>query len=160
MGRKLHYKPGSFYRTSDRTGFPVRAETTRREWNGLIVEDKVWEPRQPQDLVKGVPDIQSVPDARPLGANVYVGPISVATTAAAVIGQTVIPVQTTFGFYAGAKVGCMTDYDGGSVFFTTIAVAPTGSNLQLSNPLPHPMASGNLITLYKASPPVAPVLPP
>jgi hypothetical protein len=152
VGRKLKYRAGSFYRTSDRTGFPTRAENTRREWNGLIVEDRVWEPRQPQDLVKGVPDIQSVPDARPLGANVYVGPISVATTAAAVIGQTSIPVQTTFGFYLGAKVGCMTDQDGGSVFFTTIALAPVGFNLVLSSPLPYPMASGNLITLYKASP--------
>ena len=159
MGRKLHFKMGSFYRTSDRTGFPTRAENTRMEWNNLIVEDKVWEPRQPQDLVKGVPDIQSVPDARPLGANVFVGPISVQITAAAVIGQTIIPVQTTFGFYVGAKVGCMTDQDGGSVFFTTIAVPPSGFNLQLSQGLPYPMASGNLITLYKASPPPEPGLP-
>ena len=98
MGRKLHFKMGSFYRTDDRTGFPQRAERTRKEWNNLIVDEKVWEPRQPQDLVKGVPDIQSVPDARPLGQNIYVGPISVATTANAVIGQTVIPVQTIFGF--------------------------------------------------------------
>ena len=159
MGRKLHYKPGSFYRTDDRTGFPQRAERTRMEWNGLIVDGKVWEPRQPQDLVKGVPDVQSVPDARPLGQNIYVGPISVATTANAVIGQTSIPVQTIFGFYQGAKVGCMTDLDGGSVFFTTIASPPTGSNLVLAQGLPYTMASGNLITLYKPSPPPEPGLP-
>jgi len=159
MGRKLHYKPGSFYRTDDRTGFPQRAERTRKEWNGLIVDERVWEPRQPQDLVKGVPDIQSVPDARPLGQNVFVGPISVQTTAAAIIGQTVIPVQTIFGFYQGAKVGCMTDRDGGQVFFTTIAAPPSGSSLTLSNPLPYSMASGNLITLYQASPPPEPGLP-
>jgi hypothetical protein len=159
MGRKLHYKLGSFYRTSDRTGFPVRAENTRIQWNNLYVETKTWEPRQPQDLVKGVPDIQSVPDARPLGQNIYVGPVSVQTTAAAVVGQTVIPVQTTFGFYQGAKVGCMTDLDGGAVFFTTIAVAPSGFNLTLANGLPYTMASGNLITLYKASPPPEPGLP-
>lgn len=159
MGRKLHFKLGSFYRTDDRTGFPQRAEVTRREWTGLIVDEKVWEIRQPQDLVKGVVDKQSVPDPRPLGANVYVGPISVATTENAVIGQTVIPVQTTFGFYQGAKVGCMTDQDGGAVFFTMIAVPPTGFNLQLSKGLPYPMASGNLITLYQASPPPQPGLP-
>jgi hypothetical protein len=159
MGRKLHYKPGSFYRTDDRTGFPQRAENTRKEWTGLIVDQARWEPRQPQDLVKGVPDNQSVPDPRPLGQNVYVGPVSVQTTAAAIIGQTVIPVQTTFGFYEGAKVGCMTDQDGGSVFFTTIAAAPTGSNLVLAKGLPYTMASGNLITLYQASPPPAQGLP-
>jgi hypothetical protein len=159
MGRKLHYIRGSFYRTSDRTGFPVRAEDTRAEWNGLIVENRTWEPRQPQDLVKGVPDIQSVPDARPLGQNIYVGPISVQTTANAVVGQTSIPVQTTFGFYNGARVGCMLDLDNGTVFFTHIASPPTGSNLVLANPLPGTMASGNLITLYQASPPPAPGLP-
>ena len=159
MGRKLHYKPGSFYRTDDRTGFPQRAERTRMEWNGLIVDEARWESRQPQDLVKGVPDIQSVPDARPLGQNTYVGPISVQTTANAVIGQTSIPVQTIFGFYQGAKVGCMLDLDNGTVFFTRIASPPTGFNLVLADPLPGFMSSGNLITLYQASPPPEPGLP-
>jgi len=158
MGRKLHYKMGSFYRTDDRTGFPQRAERTRMEWNGLIVDEARWEPRQPQDLVKGVPDLQSVPDARPLGQNVYVGPVSVQTTAAAVVGQTSIPVQTTFGFYAGAKIGCMTDQDNGTVFFTTLS-SISGLNLVLAAPLPYTMAQGNLITLYQASPPPAPGLP-
>ncbi len=160
MGRKLHYQPGSYYVTDDRTGFPQRADRTRKEWTGLRVDGKVWEPRQPQDLVKGVTDIQAVPDPRPLGANVYVGPISVQTTANAVVGQTVIPVQTIAGFYDGANVGCMTDYDKGTVFFTTINGAPAGSNLVLAAGLPYPMASGNLITLYKPSPAVASILPP
>jgi hypothetical protein len=53
----------------------------------------------------------------------------------------------------------MTDQDGGSVFFTTIAAAPTGSNLVLAKGLPYTMASGNLITLYQASPPPAQGLP-
>lgn len=159
MGRKLHYKLGSFYRVDDRTGFPQRAERTRMEWTGLIVDQARWEPRQPQDLVKGVPDIQSVPDARPLSQNIYVGPISAQTTENAVVGQTAIPVQTIFGFYQGAKVGCMLDLDGGAVFFTTLAVAPSGTTLTLSEPLPYTMASGNLITLYKSSPPVEPGLP-
>lgn len=159
MGRKLHFRMGSFYRTDDRTGFPQRADVTRKEWTGLVVDGKVWEPRQPQDLVKGVPDIQAVPDPRPLGANVYVGPFSVATTENAVIGQTVIPVQTIFGFYNGAKVGCMTDQDGGAVFFTTINGVPAGTNLVLASGLPYPMSSGNLITIYQPSPPPEPGLP-
>ncbi len=159
MGRKLHYRLGSWYRTDDRTGFPQRAEVTRREWTGLIVDQARWEPRQPQDLVKGVPDKQSVPDARPLGPNQYVGPISVQTTADAVIGQTSIPVQTVAGFYEGARVGCVLDYDNGAIFFTTIASPPTGFNLVLAKGLPSTMASGNLITLYQPSPPVEPGLP-
>jgi hypothetical protein len=159
MGRKLHYRMGSFYRVDDRTGFVQRAENTRKEWTGLIVDEARWEPRQPQDLVKSVPDIQAVADPRPLGANVFVGPISTQTTEDAAIGQTVIPVQTIFGFYQGAKVGCMTDQDNGQVFFTEIATAPSGTNLTLARGLPYPMSSGNLITLYQASPPPAPGLP-
>lgn len=60
-----YYKPGSFWRVDDRSGFKRRAENTRQEWTGLIVDDNLWEPRQPQDLVRGVKDIQSVALARP-----------------------------------------------------------------------------------------------
>lgn len=65
MGRERFYKPGSFYRIDDRTGFAFRAEYTQMEWTGLIVSKRVWEPRQPQDFVRGVNDDQTVPYARP-----------------------------------------------------------------------------------------------
>lgn len=39
------------------------------EWNNLIVSDRVWEARQPQDFVKGVADNQTVPNARPRQPN-------------------------------------------------------------------------------------------
>jgi hypothetical protein len=65
MGAKKHFRMGSFYRVSDRTGFVTRAEDTQMEWNGLIVERRVFEARQPQDFVTGVPDNQTVPYARP-----------------------------------------------------------------------------------------------
>jgi len=74
MGTELRYIPGSFYRICDRTGMAVRAERTQREWQGLIVRKEVWEVRQPQDFVRGVNDIQTVPSPRPRQANVYVGP--------------------------------------------------------------------------------------
>lgn len=154
MGRELFYKPGSFYRVDDRTGFPQRAERTRKEWTGLIVDERVWEPRQPQDLVRGVEDDQSVPDARPLAPDVFVGPITTTTTAACVIGQTVIPVEGTAGFTKGAKIGCM--LDSGTVFFTKLAVNPTGGNLTLALPLPYSMASGNNVTNYQPSPALQP----
>jgi len=69
MGTERFYKPGSFYRICDRTGFATRAERTRTEWNNLIVSDRVWEARQPQDFVKGVADNQTVPYARPRQPN-------------------------------------------------------------------------------------------
>jgi hypothetical protein len=71
MGTERFYKPGSFYRIDDRTGFATRAERTQMEWNGLIVDKRVWEARQPQDFVKGVADNQTVPNARPRQPNPY-----------------------------------------------------------------------------------------
>lgn len=74
MGTKLHFRMGSFYRVDDRTGFPERAEDTRREWQGYFVSKRVWEVRQPQDFVRGVNDIQTVPFPRPRQTNIFVGP--------------------------------------------------------------------------------------
>lgn len=73
MGTEKFYKPGSFYRICDRTGFATRAERTSQEWNNLIVRDDVYERRQPQDFVKGVQDNQTVPQARPRQPNVFLG---------------------------------------------------------------------------------------
>jgi hypothetical protein len=69
MGREFYYKPGSFYRIDDRTGFTTRAEHQQFEWTGLIIDRRVWEIRQPQDYVKGVTDDQTVPYARPVVPN-------------------------------------------------------------------------------------------
>jgi hypothetical protein len=69
-----HYVPGSFYRIDDRTGYKIRAEHTRKEWTGRIVREQSWEPRQPQDLVRGVRDDQNVPEPRPRQQNVFIDP--------------------------------------------------------------------------------------
>lgn len=66
------YKPGSFYRICDRTGFKVRAEDTREEWNGAIVSKSVYEARHPQDMVRGKPDNQMVHNPRPRQPDVWV----------------------------------------------------------------------------------------
>lgn len=73
MGTELHYKMGSFYRICERTGMAVRADRTQREWQGLIVRKEVFEPRQPQDFVRGVQDIQTVPYPRPRQTDQFVG---------------------------------------------------------------------------------------
>lgn len=74
MATELWYKPGSFYRICDRTGFSVRAGNTRQEWTNNIVRTQSFEFRQPQDLVRGVVDDQSVPQARPRQPNIFVQP--------------------------------------------------------------------------------------
>ncbi len=72
MGAEKFFRMGSFYRVCERTGFVTRAENTRREWQGLIVSKRVFEPRQPQDFVRGVQDIQTVPLPRPRPTDVFI----------------------------------------------------------------------------------------
>lgn len=145
MGRDLHYVPGSFYRTDDRTGFPTRAERTRKQWNGIIVAVDVFEPRQPQDLVRGVKDKQSVPNARPLAPNVFLGPTFTTLTAAAAVGQTVIQVDAVGGFQTGDSVSVMLDT--GVNFTTTLAAPPGAASLTLTRGLVGAAAaSGNTVT--------------
>lgn len=150
MGRKLHFRMGSFYRTDDRTGFPQRADITRKEWTGLIVDEKVWEPRQPQDLVKGVPDIQAVPDPRPLGANVYVGPFSIQLAQAVGVDDVIVYLDNVAGLAVDDPVGIMMNIDGGSYFHTyIIAILGSLAAVILRDPMPGPAASGNLLTDFR-----------
>jgi hypothetical protein len=58
----------------DRCGFERPLAALRKEWTGLRVCNSCWEPRHPQDFVRGVPDHQSVPDPRPEPEPVFVGP--------------------------------------------------------------------------------------
>ena len=64
------YKHGTWNVACDRCGFKFKATQIRREWNGLRVCDgigktKCFEPRQPQDFVRGKRDRQTVPWTRP-----------------------------------------------------------------------------------------------
>ncbi len=64
MGKADFYKKGDYNVICDRSGFKVKASSTRKEWNGLRVFNRFWEPRHPQDFLKSFPDRQSVPDPR------------------------------------------------------------------------------------------------
>lgn len=147
MGRHLHFRPGSFYRIDDRTGFPQRAERTQKEWNGYIVDQSVWEPRQPQDLVRGLADYQAVPEARPDTPAQFVGPVYV-QTAAAVGPQAIdIPLQSVALMSPGDAVALMMDT--GSLFQTSIAAILADAVVQLAAPTPGSAASGNEFIDYR-----------
>lgn len=62
---KDRYRPGDHLALCDRCGFEYYASQLRKTWDGLLVCDKDWEPRHPQDFVRGRPDRQAVADARP-----------------------------------------------------------------------------------------------
>lgn len=49
----------------DRCGDKLKSDQVREEWTGLYVCNTCWEPRHPQDLIKGIPDDQNVEISRP-----------------------------------------------------------------------------------------------
>lgn len=64
-----HYELGTANAICDRCGFKMKLHALRKEWTGLKVCSKCWEPRHPQDFVTGVPDFQAVKDPRPEAAD-------------------------------------------------------------------------------------------
>jgi hypothetical protein len=160
MGTKLHFKPGSFYRVDDRSGFAVRAEHTRKQWNNIIVRLQSFEERQPQDFVRGRRDDQTVPEPRPRQVNQFLG---VQTTLAQSTGASggfssgfssgfdvtgnglALVVQSAVGFNVGDSISVQ--LDNGTTFFTTAAAINFSTNLITpSQPLPFPASSGNIVT--------------
>ena len=73
MGKADYYRHGSFNRICDRSGFKVKASETVMEWTGLIVRKEDFEPRHPQDFVRGKADNQAVPHARPEADDTFLG---------------------------------------------------------------------------------------
>ncbi len=139
---------GSFYRVDDRSGFPQKAERTLKQWDNLIVDQSLYETRQPQDLVRGVKDKQSVEQPRPLAPNVFVGPIYVQISANAGIGATDIYVESLLGLKVNTTVGIM--MDNGILFNALLqSIDAGGQFVAISQPLPYPAASGNLLIDYE-----------
>lgn len=156
MGRKrgVQYRPGSFWRQDDRSGFSVRAEDMRQEWNELLVDKKLYEPRQPQDFVQGVADDQTVDQARPIPPAVFVGPISTELALPAVVGATFLYLDAINGFNAGRKLGVM--MDSGEYFNTTIDGPPTSFGVNIAAAMPGTAARGNIVTVFIPAPGVFP----
>lgn len=56
---------GQWNAICDRCGFKKKARQLRLEWTGLRVCGKCWEPRHPQEFLKGKKDDQAPPWVRP-----------------------------------------------------------------------------------------------
>lgn len=59
-GHAREYKPGDYYCVCDYSGFKIRRSEARMTWRGYLVRKDFWEPRQPQDFVRGRRDKISV----------------------------------------------------------------------------------------------------
>ena len=56
-----YFKKGDWNADCERCGFEYKASQLKKEWTNLMVCRDCWEPRHPQDFVKGVKDDSSVP---------------------------------------------------------------------------------------------------
>lgn len=70
-GRANYLSPGTNNVICDRTGFKIKADQGRKEWNGFFVRKESWERRQPQDLIRGFPDHQQPDVSRPGTEDVF-----------------------------------------------------------------------------------------
>ena len=122
------YRPGTFWRIDDRSGFKVRNTDTRKQWNGLIVRKDFYENRNAQELVTGVRDDQTVPDARPRQKDRFVLTTTYVTAPVAA-RSAFLPVASAVGFSVGSYVQVTMD-DGSPVYAFVVAIS--GSTLQLS----------------------------
>lgn len=65
MGARDYYKKGDWNCICDVCGFKRKASEMQQRWDGVMVCREDWEPRQPQDFVRGVGDAMAVPFTRP-----------------------------------------------------------------------------------------------
>jgi len=66
------YDKGDWKALCDVCGREYKASQLTKRWDGLMCCRHDWEPRQPQDFVRGVSDTQLVPWSRPEPADQFV----------------------------------------------------------------------------------------
>jgi hypothetical protein len=72
MGRADYYNSGNYNAICDECGKKFKFEQLKKRWDGLFVCPRDWEPRHPQDYVKGIRDNMSVPVSRPEGTDILI----------------------------------------------------------------------------------------
>lgn len=71
QGKADYLELGDWNVVCYRCGFVRKASWMKRQWQGFWVCPEHWEPRQPQDFVRGMPDVQTPPWTQPMPANVF-----------------------------------------------------------------------------------------
>lgn len=141
-----YYKHGDWNVICDRCGFKFKRSECRYEWNGLLVCKDDWEPRHPQDFVRGVADRQAVPDARPDtdGIALYA---ETTLSADEVSGETELSVTSNTGFSSGDSITIFLDND--ETHLSTISSVGSGT-VTISTALPSKASSGKKVIVDTA----------
>lgn len=71
MGHPRYIK-GDYDAICEICGFKFKASELRRRWDGYFVDSRCWEPRHPQDFIRGVADIQAPVWTRPEATDTFV----------------------------------------------------------------------------------------
>ena len=74
MSTPQNFENGSWNVVCDVCGREYRSYLLTKRWDGLMVCQGDWEPRQPQDFVRGVADIMAPPYTRPEADESFIVP--------------------------------------------------------------------------------------
>jgi len=77
MSYQANYTRGLWKCVCDACGRVYKNTQLRQRWDGFLVCEDDWEPRQPQDFVRGVADYQAPPWTRPEPQNQYIRTYSI-----------------------------------------------------------------------------------
>jgi hypothetical protein len=72
MSYSPSYHKGDWKAICDSCGRIFKNSQLRKRWDGLMVCQSDWEPRQPQDFVRAHADTQAVPWSRPEASDVFI----------------------------------------------------------------------------------------
>lgn len=71
MSYRPTYVRGEWKALCDICGVEYKASQLQKRWDGFMVCSKDWEPRHPQDFVRGVADFQTPPYTRPETQDIF-----------------------------------------------------------------------------------------
>ena len=142
------YVPGDHWRDCQVCGFRYRASQTFKRWDGLITCSFDWEPRHPQDFVRGRRDRQNVPDPRPEPVDTIIGPLTTTVSATAAAGSVTFSVASSTRFIAADHIGVM--LDSGELHRTIIQSIPSATSITVTAALPGSVSSGGVVVNYSA----------
>ena len=70
-GRADYYAPGDYNSICFECGRKRKASELKRHWQGYDVCPEHWEPRQPQDFVRALPDLKALERVQPYPADLF-----------------------------------------------------------------------------------------
>ncbi len=145
MPRDREYIPGSFYRIDDKTGFKVRAEHTRKQWDNAITREESYEERHPQDFARGTSETEmKVHKPRPRQVDVHIGPLQTELTDASSAGSEWISVYTQLRFAVGDRITLMLST--GDTYWGYVQDVSIPGFMRISPPLPQAVVAGAPLT--------------